>query len=283
LAIPALSLLGFMDRDQAISYLQTRCLLHDAPIEELAATWEEARSRLGETAPNAGRPHMRDLPPEFQAHLSQVAGMPRFREVVRGSNWAFKLVEIDPLLSFQFHVESNRIDRLATLVRGPFDMESAVGLCLPAAPDAPPLQMERREKEVWIKGDRNLRVVGAELAWDPARGVNVLQLAFGAGTPWAVVVMVGGRCYLRNGYHRVCAIRRSGATHAPCLVLVANDPSAVGVEALGRGTTFSWDVLESDNPPTCAHFSPDRAYLTMLPSAVRTVHVSWSEFAFAAE
>ena len=91
----------------------------------------------------------------------------------------------------------------------------------------------------------------------------------------AQVVRCNDRTYLKNGVHRAYALRSAGATHMPCLYLETSDWSAVG--AVGGSSTFDRDLLESANPPTCAHFSQGRAMNVTLRTMTRIVEVTWSD------
>lgn len=283
MSVPALSLLGFMEQQQAFAYLQARCDLEPASGARLYERWHDARGRLGAPVLEAGRPDIHDLPEQFQTYLDEVQSTARFGEAVRGAPWSFKLVEVAPLLSFQFHVELPRIEWLADRAAQEAPLDAALRLCLPLTSEPLPCAVQRQGDQLWIRGDRNLRLLGATVVHEDATQLDVVRIAFGAGTPFVTVVRIGGRCYLRNGYHRVCALQNMGATHVPCLLLEAGDYSQVGIDALGGGTTFGRSLLESGNPPTCGHFAADRAYPVRLRSAVRVIHVAWSEHAFAAD
>lgn len=88
-----------------------------------------------------------------------------------------------------------------------------------------------------------------------------------------------GRHYLHNGFHRCLALRRAGATHAPCILRDVPDHAAVGI----HGGTFSPPLLESANPPTLGHFTQGRAYDVQLKNVARYLHVSWAEYVVADE
>lgn len=90
------------------------------------------------------------------------------------------------------------------------------------------------------------------------------------------VIRVDGRCYLRNGFHRVRGLLKAGATHIPCVLLEGTDFAQVG--AVGGGATFERACLESKNPPTCGHFTDERAYAVTLRQMSRLIHITWSMY-----
>jgi hypothetical protein len=80
----------------------------DPMPEALRTCREEARERVGSPLPNAGKPETAPIPAGHAEYLKRVAAMPRFAESFGGSPWGFRLVEIDPLIAFQFQVETAR-------------------------------------------------------------------------------------------------------------------------------------------------------------------------------
>jgi len=57
----------------------------------------------------------------------------------------------------------------------------------------------------------------ARVARRPAAVAGVAMLV-GFSVNHVSAVRLGSRVVLHNGYHRVCAMRRAGLTHAPCLI-----------------------------------------------------------------
>ena len=76
----ALSLVGFMDQQQAHTYLLKTCAL--MPDQQtpamLAATWQAARDRLGAPIANAGFPDIQPIPLTHKDYLNRVIAHPRF-------------------------------------------------------------------------------------------------------------------------------------------------------------------------------------------------------------
>src|SRR5690349_20827652 len=103
--VSVVSLMGFMDLEGAINYLQGSTI----PDKSEAACrhlWTGARGKLGQALKGAGRPDIQPLPPGYEQYVQGVMGNPRFLSTVDGLKWSVSLVEIDPLLAFQHHVET---------------------------------------------------------------------------------------------------------------------------------------------------------------------------------
>src|SRR5262249_2032312 len=104
-------------------------------------------------------------------------------------------------------------------------------------------------------------LVGMEIRWS---------------VPFVHVVRFSGRHYLLNGYHRAFAAAQRGATHIPCLLREwrAAEDSAAGPEP--DWVLVPRRLLESQNPPTLAHYLEGRAHQVMLRATSRILHVTWS-------
>lgn len=271
-----------MDEQAAVNYLRRRCLVDDLSDIELRQRWREARDRLGPPIPNAGRCDVRDIPSAYLEYLrGVVAQQPRFQETTAGLPWHFKLVEIDPLLSFQFHVAIDGPASQRERRGAPPSVQDLLLACLPHAYEDVPWRLEHFGNDVWIRSrSPNLRLYGPELLQRVRPGTGLAGITFGACSPLVQVVRHRDRYYLKNGFHRAYHLRGAGATHLPCLLLEASDYAQLGAR---RGFTFDRALLESDNPPTCGHFTQDRAAPVMLRDVTRIIHLTWAEYAFPDE
>src|SRR5437899_2009281 len=102
---PGLSLVGFMTEEEGVNYLISSC---DCGTEDPTAMFAAAQANLGAPIDNAGQPEILDIPEEFNDYLEGVQRNPRFAQTVEPLTWAFKLIEADPLISFQFHIFTER-------------------------------------------------------------------------------------------------------------------------------------------------------------------------------
>jgi hypothetical protein len=183
-----LSLLGFMDQDDALNYLRSWCVPVDDSDIALIAEWHAARAARGNPTPNAGNP---DMQPLSTAH-------PYVQQLMQGK-WA-------PVFA----------------------------------------------------------------RWE---GVPAL--------PFVGVARYNNRCYLTNGFHGAIGIRSAGATHMPCVFRDLQSVDDIGFRNDGR--TFTPSLLESEDPPTLAHFARGRAHAVSLRTLSRVLHVSWPEYAVPEE
>ena len=267
-----LSLVGFMDQPQAIHHLRNDCKPANANVDDAAliAEWQVARQHLGAAIDNAGNPNIQEIPQAHQAHLQQILQMWQQSPAPWMLGASFKLVEIDPLLAYQFTVDADRSDQHCNGLENP-SLDQLVPLCLPLAPQIEAIQSVRAPQSLIIRA----RSLNVQMLDQGKLAENAVGITFGLSAPFVHVVRFNNRCYLHNGFHRAYGVRRSGATHIPCVFRDLTDPGAVGIRP---PQTFSQQLLESDNPPALGHFTQGRAHQVQIRLKSRVLHVSWAEY-----
>jgi len=271
-----------------MGYLSGNAILPIKTYAALRKIWQEARTRLnpgaGSPVPIPGVPEILDIPAGHEAHLRDVQASPRFPKTVGTLPWEFKLVEIGPLLAFQYHVQTDRANQLWLDSGGTTDIAALLRLCLPvgvneiqpgsgcdANPD--PSNSEERGRVSFDSDNLNMRILaGGNVGMDGAK-IFWAGIGFGEATRLVQVARFGGRCYLKNGYHRCYRMRAEGVTHLPCIVQDVNAIAETGVRA--DGTTFNRRFMQSANPPVCGHY--DKGYALTLRSPKRSIELTWSQ------
>jgi hypothetical protein len=284
--LPALSLLGFLSEKAALEYLQRFCVLPDPSPEARRRLWAEARQRRGPALARAGQPAVRPLPAECLAYTQEVLARPGSREAllgVQGRDWDFALVEIGPLLAMQVHVLPARVAARLEEIKDPSNLLEVTRACLPQAPSPVRLDFFSHSSGIVIKAHDTFnasigrRGVFQDAGLPPRYGIEIKR-----DLPLVQVVRYRGRCYLRSGYHRACGLmeqmRLRGLTspaQIPCVLREAAEFGQTGATA--NGLTFTEDVFQSDNPPTCGHYTEERACPVQLRKASKVITVLWSE------
>lgn len=272
---PGLSLVGFLDRQPAIELLRNSCVVQDTSDHALEAEWQAAKDRLGPPMDRAGYPEILPIPSAGQAHMSQLLKQPWvIAQMSNGLSGAqFQMVELDPLLAFQYSVDLARSDHHNGDCDKKPTTQQLFEMCLPAHFIAEGVRVNRGESSVLITSDGlNFRVNAQGLHQTPVGDYVGVQVAM--SLPLLHVVRLNGRCYLHNGFHRAVGLSRRGVTHAPC---VFRDVQTAASAAITPPYTFGLDALESANPPTVGHFAQGRAYDVTLKVFTRTIHVSWAD------
>jgi hypothetical protein len=265
-----LSLLGFMDRAQALAHLASVCIPEDSDEAALTKVWAAAKKKLGAPIPGAGSPSILTLPPACDAHCRAVLSQAAFREGGSFSGAFACLVETAPLLTPQFVVDRSRLAHHRAEARDA-TLEMALETCMPLT--------ARSELFQTIAGPQSLLLKSRSMNVKFIRGGlfdgSVLGAKFGLSAPHVRVARYRGRCFIQNGVHRAVALTMMGLTHIPCLLRDVATPSEIGVV---ENATFPLDALESDNPPTLGHFINGRACEVTLRSLSRILQVSWAEY-----
>jgi hypothetical protein len=279
----ALTLLGFFDGPSGVHFLHKYWV--DAPkvLEDLVRTWVVAQSQRGERIAMAGNPEITEIPDELADHIDAL------KDSINSKGLDFtrhqlKWVEVAPLLAYQFHVDEAAVDNCATGVRRGRE-RAALEMCLPLRPAEIPTtrgfgSRDTCHQAVLISPNLNMRIkqdlwleAGENYAMSKDGSGCELTFVIGESSPLVRVSRYGGRCYLKNGYHRACGIMAAGLRFMPCVLEDVAEFKNTGAE--GNGFTFSQELLETDDPPTVAHFSPDRAVRLRLHSLRRVIKITW--------
>src|SRR5258708_4508314 len=101
----ALSLLGFMNQQVALAYMTNDCMFPTSDPALLTQEWQTAQQQLGPATANAGHPQVQPL---SHPHLAGVLANQHFGTFFGNVQGEFALVEIAPLLAYQFHVLSGK-------------------------------------------------------------------------------------------------------------------------------------------------------------------------------
>lgn len=277
--VPALALFGFLDEQQALAWLASVCVLEDSSPDHLRALWQEAKGKLGPAFPDAGNPDIQGLPPEGAAYVTTLTQQPWVAERLRGipsedGRLDFCLVEIDKLIAYQVHIDLARSNHHANGLSQQSDLMDALQVCLPMQQPSEPLHVQEDQRQgsmIIMSRSLNVRTLWRGFAQTGFVGVHV-----GTGLPFAHVVQLNGRHYLHNGFHRALMLRQRGQTHMPCIVRKVSTPQDAGI---GMPGAFDLALLESENPPTLAHFTGGKAAEVVMKNFHRVLHISWAEYA----
>jgi hypothetical protein len=279
--VRGLSLLGFMPKGVGMNYLKADCAGYTSAPQR-SETWDRAHGRLGSPMANAGHPQFLPFEENHQDYFDAVVQDPQFARTVFGFRAAsFVRAEIDPILAFQFHISTERAAEEDRVLKDA-SMRSQLELCLPAKPmkivakwTPHPSNSATNGTVVLTTDSLNLAAIGGTEV--PADGCvaadGPIGPILGAGSDLVQVVRFGGRCFLRNGYHRAWSIRRTGETHMPCLLLEADNYAQV---AANPNATFPLGLLQSMDPPTLGHFTQGRAWPLSLRRVARRATITWS-------
>lgn len=273
--VTALALFGFLEQVPAASWLRGVCVLPGQSDSEVLALWQTAKGALGVPTGNAGFPEILPLPPEGVGYVTTLTTQQWVAERLHGipapKGIDFCLVEIDPLLAYQVHVDQDRSRAHGHGVPAAPTLDQLLSVCLPMAQPSEALRVDQAPGSMMISSKSlNFRTL-----WQGFAQTGFLGIHVGVSLPFAHVVRFNGRCYLHNGFHRAVALRGLGATHIPCIFRDVDTPQDAGIGAPGA---FSQQLLESADPPTLFHFTSGRATEVQMKRFHRVLHISWAEY-----
>lgn len=203
----------------------------------LVDEWRRAERHYAELeAREAGFAEM--VPSELDASLAplveEVRADPYFRRTFQTLPTRFGMVELDRLVVTQRSVSGNFVGDIQARLGQTPDAEALFRFCLPltymgAEVHARPVGQGRwvfqsdstdfRFLEPVLLRPRQLQDFESS---GPVAAVVGLVVGFGAN--FLNVIQHQGRMILHNGYHRACALRALGITHAPAIIQVAARP-----------------------------------------------------------
>jgi hypothetical protein len=170
----------------------------------------------------------RDLAPSFTSLARELEADSSYRHTFDIVPTRLSMVELDKLIVFQPHINRNFIQALVSRLGPSPDPEVLFRFCLPLGrPDAP-VQIRRvgSKRYVFHSDSTDFRFHEPILLRpDQIRDydsfgpiASIVGLVFGFGSNFLNAICVGKRLLLHNGYHRACALRGLGITHAPCII-----------------------------------------------------------------
>ncbi len=279
------SLVGFMDEPRALNHLREDCCPANPADAVLRAEWQAAQARLGPPVANAGAPQILPIPPPHDAYVAAFAGNPwvsnSLAQLYPGAAIQIVQAEIDPLLAYQFTVDTNRSQHHCGLLNKPPTLAELLPVCLPMTPASEEFKVQVIDRALLISSKcANVTVAGG--GWfqnaallNPVIPHPVGGIMIGTTLPFSHVTRLNGRCFLHNGFHRAMGIRAAGGKYMPCILRDVPDAAAAGIRT--DGATFTEAQLTGANPPTVGHFANGLAWDVQLRLYRRVVHVSWAE------
>ena len=274
--VDAVSLYGFMAESEAVHYLEDACILERGA--DPSQLWSDARAKLGRATPRAGLPEIRPISTNYKARLDALRAEPWFQQFFDASAGEFALVEIAPLIAFQFQIMVEHSDAQCGSLGEPPDMSDMLDLCMPRDRNAPDLRLQE-QPGAFVVTSADLNVSAKEALpirlpdGSPLAGDTLLGPVVGTRVPTVQVAKFDGRYYLRNGYHRLYCSGRKGAKYAPCVVLDFDSLE----DAIGPADTFRRELFQSADPPTMAHYIEDRCEAVAMYRLQRVITVAWTE------
>ena len=266
-----------------------------APVEarersaELVDAWRAANDYYQglETSERGIANEARALPPDeaTAALFERVRAHAHYRRAFDTLPTEFAMVPLDLLIVFQKHVSWTFVERLAERWSGPPGAEALFDLCMPLERPAASVEVRRlgarryvfRCESMDFRYHDPVLLQPEQLERFEASGAvaGIVGLVIGFGCNFLNAIRVGNRLMLNNGYHRACALRALGVTHAPCIIQSATRTEELGLVAKREVAQDAEFYFESARPPLLKDFFDPRIRRTILTRPrIRQIEVS---------
>ncbi len=202
------------------------------------------------------RTYVTDVGSEFNTYLTQVSSSPVFQQAFQGSNWQFKIAEIDNLACYQRSVDLDYVGELQQGLSSTADSLSLLKLCLPTSfPIKAAISAEPQSSAITITSSSpNVSVAGLSFGQPSQEAPPSVVFTLGVNANYVQVVKYQDRCIVKNGHHRLYALRALGLTTTPCIYSEISDYAQTGGDRPGF---FTRDIVMSQRPPSMRDFFDD--------------------------
>ncbi len=230
-------------------------------LESLVARWRSAREKLTSISRNekgaADGLTLRPLPESLDAKIREVTSQPAFKnEFAEDSE--FKLVGIDNLVVPQLAVYLDYAEQLVSKYPKNPSLEQLFSICIALQrvhSDVSEVKLNNSNRIFYApsKDFRFIRLISenVENRVSPELIKGIPVIGFGAllgfGLPVVNVLSTGGRMILKNGLHRLFALKSMGVSEVPAIVVFQNASEKIG--------DFNLEyLLDSPRPPLLKDF-----------------------------
>ena len=259
------SLRDYLDfvRDMAVDAADPRALCDE---------WRRANDHYHDLevaeAGIADKVERRDLDPASAALAEALGADPHFRNTFDLLPTTVEMVELDRLVVWQLRVTATFVRELQAQLGPAPDPEALFRFCLPVRPADADVKIRRlgSRRYAFSSESTDLRFHGPELfgagrlrdhvGFGPVGGV--LGLVVGFGSNLLSAIRADDRLLLQNGYHRACALRALGVTHAPCVVQTVTRRDELAVVGPPRVVDAPAFYFKAARPPLLKDFFDPR-------------------------
>jgi hypothetical protein len=206
----------------------------------------------------------RELDPGLERLAAEVRAHAQYRESFSTLPTELGMVELDRLIVGQNHVTRTFVDQLMARTGPARDPEALFRICLPLSAAKPPVQICRANSQRYV-----FRCASGDLRYHQTTVLHpeqirryhsfgtiagIIGVVVGYGYDFMSAVRVGKRVLLTNGYHRACALRALGVTHAPCVIQTATSGDELRTAVRARVAEQPEFYFESARPPLLKDF-----------------------------
>ena len=234
----------------------------------------------------ADRIECRPLDPALAPLCAEVIADPRYRCTFDTVPAAFQMVELDRLVVYQTQVTRHFVEGLKVRLGPEPDAESLFRFCMPLGQPQTPLKARRIGSRRFVFSSYSMDVRYHEpvlLRPDQIRDYHsfgaiggVVGLVIGYSANFLTGIRDDNRILLHNGYHRACAMRALGITHAPAIVQRVTRRDELDVVAPSAVAESPGFYFKAARPPLLKDFfDPRIRKVVPVHKIVRMVEVNF--------
>lgn len=230
----------------------------------------------------------RDLDPALRHLAEAVSADARCRKTFDSLPTRFGMVELDKLVVYQIHVTGTFVNALKNRLGSNPDPSSLFRFCLPLETQDAPVHIQKvgSKRYVFRSQSTDFRFqeaillrpeqIGDYESYGPIAGVVGLAVGFGSNFLNVIHDDDNQRLLLHNGYHRACALRALGITHAPCIIQTVTRRDELDISAHSDVAKSPGYYFNAPRPPLLKDFF-DPKIRKVLPTKkmIRMVEVNF--------
>jgi hypothetical protein len=256
----------------------------------LADEWRQANDDYHELEESeagiADQVECLDLDPALAPLAAEVMADPRYRRAFDTLPTHFGRVELDRLVVYQTQVTHHFIEALKSRLGPAPDPATLFHFCLPLGQPDASIQIRRAGSRRYVFWSDSMDFRFHEpvlLRPDQIRDYNtfgpiagVVGLVVGFSSNFLNVIRDDNRLLLENGYHRACALRALGITHAPCIIQTVTRRDELNIAASGAVTENPVFYFKAAWPPLLKDFfDPKIRKVLRVHKVLRMVEVNF--------
>ncbi len=230
----------------------------------------------------------RAIEPALQPLAEQVKADSRYHQTFNALPTRFGMVELDKLVVYQIHITGSFTQTLKQRLPANPDLKSLFRFCLPLdTPDAP-VQMQRvgSKRFVFRSESTDFRFQESALLrpdqvsgyenFGPIAGLAGVAVGFGSNFLNVIEDDDSQRLLLHNGYHRACALRSMGITHAPCIIQTVTRRDELDISADSDVAKSPGYYFNAPRPPLLKdYFDPKIRKVLPVKKMIRMIEVNF--------
>jgi hypothetical protein len=256
----------------------------------LADEWRNANDYYHELEQReigiADQVECRELDPSLAPLVEEMKAHPSYRRVFNKLPTSFSMVELDRLVIFQKSVTDSFVKALKSRLGKAPAPAALFRFAMPLREPDAPVQIRRAgsRRYVFRSDSTDFRFHEPVLlrpqqirdydSFGPVAGIVGLVVGFGSNLLNAI--RVGNRLILNNGYHRACALRELGITHAPCVIQTVTRADELDIAAKHSVAQDPDFYFKTARPPLLKDFfDPKIRKVLPIYKQVRVVEVNF--------